>query len=219
MVIDAFGKQKYIASKSISTMKFLLIAVPFLVLSNLLNAQTFEDEVKEFQRELNVSYLDPQESPLPSKVRKKFKGHDFYPIDEQFNVTATLIRMVAPEFIQMKTSTSRIPTYEKYGVATFEIDGVQYNLTIYMDRGLQEKEEYKDYLFLPFTDLTNGIETYSGGRYIDLRVPAGDTIVIDFNKAYNPYCAYSPNYSCPVPPAENNLDVAIPAGVKLSDKH
>jgi uncharacterized protein (DUF1684 family) len=201
-------------------MKILLTANPLLVISNLLIGQTFEDEVKEFQRELNVSYLDPQESPLPAKARKKFKGHDFYPIDEQFKVTATLNRMVTPVMIQMKTSTTRIPTFEKYGVATFEIDGVQYNLTIYLDRGLQEKEEYKDYLFLPFTDLTNGIETYSGGRYIDMRIPpSGDTIVIDFNKAYNPYCAYSPLYSCPVPPSENNLNVAIAAGVKLSGKH
>ena len=201
-------------------MKFLLITIPALFLSNLVVAQSYEDEVREFQKELNISYLDPEESPLPPKARKKFRGHEFYPIDEKFSVTARLKKAINPEIFKMRTSTSRLPTYEKYGVATFEIEGVEYSLTIYLSRETQQKEEYKDYLFLPFTDLTNGTETYAGGRYIDLRTPpSGDTIVIDFNKAYNPYCAYSPMYSCPVPPAENNLDVGITAGVKLADKH
>ena len=76
-----------------------------------------------------------------------------------------------------------------------------------------------DHLFLPFTDNTNGVETYGGGRYIDLKIPAGNTINIDFNKAYNPYCAYSDKYSCPIPPPENHLDIEIKAGIKLTDHH
>ena len=77
-----------------------------------------------------------------------------------------------------------------------------------------ENPDYFDYLFLPFLDLTNGKTTYSGGRYIDLRIPEGDTIIIDFNKAFNPYCAYSHHYSCPVVPSENYLDFEVRAGVK-----
>ncbi len=200
-------------------MKVLLLAVSTILFSGVLFAQSYEEGIKAFQAELNESYSDSDESPLPAKTRRKFKGHDFYPIDKKFKVTAKLEKAINPVLFKMQTSTSRLPTYEKYGVATFEIDGVEYKLTIYLSRETQQKEEYKDYLFLPFTDLTNGTETYSGGRYIDLRIPDGDTIVIDFNKAYNPYCAYSPYYSCPVPPAENNLDVAIPAGIKLADKH
>jgi uncharacterized protein len=81
------------------------------------------------------------------------------------------------------------------------------------------KPEYKDYLFLPFTDLTNGVQTYQGGRYLDLRIPQGDEIVIDFNQSYNPYCAYSGRYSCPVVPSENHLDMEVLAGVKSLGKY
>ena len=85
--------------------------------------------------------------------------------------------------------------------------------------GFEDKDEYKDYLFLPFTDLTNGDTTYGGGRYIDMRIPEKNTIILDFNQSYNPYCAYGGNYSCPIPPAENNLDIAITAGVKKFKAH
>ena len=74
--------------------------------------------------------------------------------------------------------------------------------------------EYEDYLFLPFTDKTNGDSSYGGGRYLDLKLPEGDSIIIDFNQAYNPYCAYNDKYSCPVPPKSNNLDIEVLAGVK-----
>ena len=77
-----------------------------------------------------------------------------------------------------------------------------------------QQEEYRDYLFLPFTDKTNGSETYTGGRYIDLSIPEGDTLEINFNKAYNPYCAYNPKYSCPIVPGVNALDTEVRAGVK-----
>jgi uncharacterized protein (DUF1684 family) len=86
-------------------------------------------------------------------------------------------------------------------------------LNVYQSHTLREKEGYKDYLFLPFTDLTNGNETYGSGRYIDLRIPERETIIIDFNKAYNPYCAYNYGYACPIPPKENKLKVEIRAGV------
>jgi uncharacterized protein (DUF1684 family) len=114
----------------------------------------------------------------------------------------------------MKTTTERTPTYEKYGEAIFEIDNIEYKLSIYQSHRLRQNEKYKDYLFLPFTDLTNGEETYGGGRFIDLSIPNSDIITIDFNKAYNPYCAYSSTSSCPVPPKENDLDLKVLAGVK-----
>ena len=87
-------------------------------------------------------------------------------------------------------------------------------MNIYQNLELISKPEYVDYLFVPFTDLTNGKGSYSGGRYIDTRIPPGKKIVLDFNKAYNPYCAYNGKYSCPIPPEENHLEVEIRAGVK-----
>ena len=87
-------------------------------------------------------------------------------------------------------------------------------LNIYQNHRLRKMEKYRNHLFLPFTDLTNGEETYGGGRYIDLSIPDSDTIIIDFNKAYNPYCAYSSTRSCPIPPRENDLDLKVEAGVR-----
>ena len=80
---------------------------------------------------------------------------------------------------------------------------------------LIKSTEYKDYLFIPFTDATNGAETYEGGRYIDLTIPATDKITLDFNKAYHPYCAYTDGYNCPIPPQENHVPVRIEAGVRF----
>jgi uncharacterized protein (DUF1684 family) len=177
-------------------------------------AQSFKKSVKKFQAKLNEDYLNPETSPLPDKERKTFKGHDFFSPNKKFCIEAKFIRTPNTTPFKMETTTSRLPVYEKYGEAHFEIDGKKYVLNIYQNHQLRKTAEYKNYLFLPFKDETNGAETYGGGRFIDLKIPKGETIVIDFNKAYNPYCAYSDQYSCPVPPKENHLAVKILAGVK-----
>ncbi|WP_190808361.1 DUF1684 domain-containing protein [Flagellimonas sp. S3867] len=192
----------------------LLVFVSFLFSMNLSIGQTYQDSVIEFQNELNTFYGDEEKSPLTKKDFKKFKGHYFFDIDENFKVEAKFDRAVDAVPFLMKTSTDRLPTYEIYGVATFKINGKTHKLNIYQNHKLRETEKYKNHLFLPFTDLTNGNETYGGGRFIDLEIPDGDTIVIDFNKAYNPYCAYNKNYSCPIPPKENDLPIRIIAGIK-----
>ncbi|MDH5397796.1 MAG: DUF1684 domain-containing protein [Cyclobacteriaceae bacterium] len=176
--------------------------------------QSHKKEIIKFQRELNKEFNDPKESPLPEEDLKKFSGHPFYPIDEKFRIEAKFTRIENPVSFQMQTTTDRLPVYDIYGQATFQLEGKTYILNIYQSHRLREKKEYKDYLFLPFTDLTNGEETYGGGRYIDLAIPPDNIIVVDFNKAYNPYCAYNYKYSCPIPPKENNIDTAITAGVK-----
>jgi len=98
----------------------------------------------------------------------------------------------------------------------FSLEGQTLTLNVYESVELSKKAGYEDYLFIPFTDLTNGDETYGGGRYLDLRQEAlrQKPVRLDFNRAYNPYCAYSKGYSCPIPPAENWLPVAIRGGVK-----
>ena len=120
---------------------------------------------------------------------------------------------------EMKTTTDRLPVYVKYGVVTFTLKGNEYHLNLYQNQDLIKKEGYEDYLFMPFLDDTNGEESYGGGRYIDLGFPDGNEMVIDFNKAYNPYCAYNEKYSCPVVPRENYLDLRVEAGVKAFKKH
>ncbi|MEN9980373.1 MAG: hypothetical protein RL542_160 [Bacteroidota bacterium] len=170
--------------------------------------------VEKFQKELNAEYADAKTSPLLPEDLKVFKSLDFYPANEKFFVVAKFIRTENELPFEMKTSTDRKPVYVKYGEAHFTIDGQSFKLNIYRNIELSKKEQYKDYLFLPFSDLTCGNESYIGGKYIDMKIPKGDTIVIDFNTSYNPYCAYSPKYSCPKVPLENDLKIEIRAGVK-----
>ena len=170
--------------------------------------------VQEFQKKINEEYANPKESPLMAQDLAKFKSLDFFPINEKAFVVAQFVRTKKEKPFKMKTSTSRTPIYIKYGEITFTLEGKELKLNVYRDIELSKKAAYKDDLFLPFSDLTSGKESYIGGRYIDLKLPKGDTIVVDFNTAYNPYCAYNYNYSCPLVPLENDLDVEVKAGVK-----
>ncbi|WP_034057170.1 DUF1684 domain-containing protein [Lacinutrix jangbogonensis] len=172
----------------------------------------------EWQREQNADFKDASKSPLKEKDRKVFKALDFYKFDSTYVVNATLKRIPDSKWFQMKTTTNRVSKERVYGVLTFEIKDLAFSLKIYQGQDLMEKDGFEDYLFLPFSDNTNGEESYGGGRYIDLRIPEDTTIIIDFNKAYNPYCAYNEKYSCPIVPLENSLDVSVEAGVKVFKK-
>lgn len=168
----------------------------------------------EFQRQINAEFKDASKSPLKNKDRKNFKGLDFFAFDSTFVVTAQLTRTPDEIPFKMKTTTDRLPEYVKYGIIEFQLKGKTYQLNIYRDLDLLKKEGYEDYLFLPFLDNTNGDTSYGGGRYVEERIPKGDTIIIDFNSAYNPYCAYNEKYSCPIVPRENYLPIELKAGVK-----
>ncbi|TWO32643.1 DUF1684 domain-containing protein [Seonamhaeicola sediminis] len=172
----------------------------------------------EFQRDMNAQFKDATESPLTEKDRKHFIGLDFFEIDSSYVVKANFKRTPNEKPFKMKTTTNRLPEYVKYGELNFTLKGKNLKLNIYQNQDLINKEGYEDYLFLPFLDETNGEESYGGGRYIDARIPEGDTMVINFNEAYNPYCAYNAKYSCPVVPRENYLRVRIEAGVKIFKK-
>ena len=119
----------------------------------------------------------------------------------------------------MKTTTDRMPDYIKYGIVEFQIKGRTHKLNIYQNLDLLEEDGYEDYLFLPFLDNTNGEGSYAGGRYVESSIPDSDTLIIDFNTAYNPYCAYNDKYSCPIVPRENYVDENIMAGVKAFGNH
>lgn len=170
--------------------------------------------VAKFQKVINSEYTDAKTSPLSAEDLAVFKTLDFYPINEKFFVTAKFVRTKNEKPFEMKTTGERKPMYVKYGEAYFVLEGKDFKLNIYKNIELSKKEEYKDYLFLPFSDLTCGNESYIGGKYIDIKVPQGESMVIDFNTSYNPYCAYSHKYSCPKVPLENDLNIEIKAGVK-----
>ena len=196
-------------------MKTIVIVLLFLVSFFGFSQEKFEVfAVEKFQKELNIEYSDAKKSPLTAEDLKEFKTLDFYPINEKFFVIAHFVRTEKEQAFEMKTSTNRRPIYIKYGVVHFSLEGKSFQLNVYRNIELSKTEEYNDYLFLPFSDLTSGNESYIGGKYIDLRIPKNNTIAIDFNTAYNPYCAYNQKYSCPIVPLENDLNIKIFAGVK-----
>ncbi|MFV0540743.1 MAG: DUF1684 domain-containing protein [Aestuariibaculum sp.] len=168
----------------------------------------------EFQKTLNAKFKDVSESPLKDSDRKRFKGLEFFKYDSIYAVKAVLIHTPSEQPFKMKTTTNRLPNYVKYGEIKFSIKDKEFRLSVYQNLELTNKIGYEDYLFLPFLDETNGLETYGGGRYIDIRIPENDTLLIDFNSAYNPYCAYNDKYSCPLVPRINYLKTRIEAGVK-----
>jgi len=196
----------------IKKMRILSLVLLFFI-SNYSFAQESETS-QEFQHTLNEEYLNPEESPLDSADLIHFSGLDFFTIDGKYIVKAKIERHQTPVFFEMETTTDRRPEYRIWAYASFTIDGKELKLTIYQNKKLMNSLEYGDYLFLPYTDLSNDKTSYSGGRYVDLRVTDKDEIIIDFNKSYNPYCAYSDRWSCPIVPSENFLDIEINAGVK-----
>jgi uncharacterized protein (DUF1684 family) len=193
-----------------------LFALFFLIQFNFGFSQKQFDlsAVVKFQKDLNAEYTAVQTSPLTAEDLAVFKTLDFYPANKKFFVIAKFVRTKKEKAFEMKTSTDRKPLYVKYGEVFFTIDGKELKLNVYKNIELSKKAAYKDYLFLPFSDVTSGNQSYIGGRYIDLKIPKATTMSIDFNTAYNPYCAYNHKYSCPKVPLENDLNIEIKAGVK-----
>ncbi|MEP7163699.1 MAG: DUF1684 domain-containing protein [Ferruginibacter sp.] len=185
-----------------------------LMLSILLLAQVagkaqqpnYIDSLKKFQ----LDYVHTHE------VVKKtdWKYFRFFPVNKKYRVLATFEKIDDPKGFIMKTSGDKTRRYFKYGTVSFMIDKKSLQLTVYQSEDLMRSSQYKNYLFIPFTDLTSGDKSYGGGKYLDFLMDdiKNNTLLIDFNKAYNPYCAYTTGYNCPIPPAENDLPIAINAG-------
>jgi len=194
--------------------KGLFVALFFITISSFCQEKFDVSAVETFQKKLNIEFADKDESPLTDEDRAVFNSLEYFPISAKYFVIAQFTRTENEKSFEMKTTKERRPIYLKYGELAFTIDEKPFKLNLYKIIELSKKEEYKEYLFLPFSDNTNGKESYIGGRYIDMKVPKGDRVVIDFNTAYNPYCAYNYKYSCPIVPLENVLDIDINAGVK-----
>ena len=174
------------------------------------------------------TYKDSVEAYL----RKYVKGHEvvtgkdkelmsFFPINEKYRIYCKFERTVNSPWFRMESSGQIKKNYRVYGTIHFTINDTAVALNIYQGQDLMATEKYRDHLFIPFTDATSGEETYESGRYIDLEIKdiKNDKFLIDFNRAYNPYCAYvSGKFNCPIPPAENRLLVAIRAGEKAFGK-
>ena len=199
--------------------RFLLVLFSLLLILNCENKKRYDKSFTPFQKEMNEFFKDASISPLKEKDLKNFKGLDFFAFDSSYVVNAALIRTPEEKSFKMKTTTDRLPEYIKYGIVTFDLFNKSYSLNIYKNLEDINKEGYREYLFLPFLDDTNGFESYGGGRYIDLDIPEGNNLVIDFNSAYNPYCVYDEKYSCPIVPRDNYLSIKINVGVKAFAKN
>lgn len=180
-------------------------------------AQDHKTQIAAFREKYKNDFLTEKNSPLKKDDLQYLR---FYDADSTFRVTAKVEKIISPNTFMMATFIGPSQEYLPYAKLKFTLKGKQMELTVYRSTSLMSIAEYKDYLFLPFTDETNGNDTYGGGRYIDLREAEfkDNLLVLDFNKAYNPYCAFSSAYSCPKPPDENKLAVTIKAGEKTFGK-
>jgi len=174
---------------------------------------TFAESIATHRTAYKAKFLQAPNSPLDSAEVQQLR---FFEPKKDYQVVADFIRTEKAEPFQMATYSGVQQPYVQFGVARFTLLGESHELAIYQSINARRMPQYRTYLLLPFKDLTNGDTTYGGGRYIDLQITdiKNGKLVLDFNKAYNPYCAYGDGYNCPIPPLENHLDVAIEAGEK-----
>lgn len=193
--------------------RLFLLAICVLPIT-LLAQTSFKTTIKKHRSAYKADFLKEEQSPFYNK-KDDLKYIRFFRPKKKYRVNCTFTPTPNAEPFDMATYSGKVKKYRKYGVLEFTIKGKKHQLAVYQNMFLM-KMGNKDYLFLPFKDLTNDKQSYGGGRYLDFKI--GDIqdgqFVLDFNKNYNPYCAFSGGYNCPVPPAENHLNVAIKAGEK-----
>ena len=175
----------------------------------------FMEEIAQERRDKDSFMRLDEQSPLSPEQKEQFTGLKYFEPDPAWRVEAKIEENEQKELLTLPTSDNKQKPFKKWGYAVFNKDGQEYRLLL-LKAAYGEAEEG---LFLPFFDATSANETYGAGRYLDLEMPGGNTITIDFNKAYNPYCAYSDKYSCPFPPKENNLPIAVRAGEKTFENY
>jgi Uncharacterized conserved protein len=179
--------------------------------------KTYGDSIAIHRRHYKEEFITEQRSPLKTADTGYLR---FYAPNAKYRVMAHVtITPDSPSF-DMPTHSGITKKYRQYGILHFTLSGKKLELRIFQSIAMMKDEKYKDHLFLPFTDETSNVKTYGGGRYLDLSLTdiKDNKIVIDFNKCYNPYCAYAGGYNCPVPPPENRLPIAVKAGEQLFGK-
>ena len=193
-------------------MKYLVLL--FICISSATFAQSYKDEIAKHREEYKADFIKETRSPLREV---DFKDLHFFDADSTFNIVGKVKVLKNEKVFKMSTYDGTSKEFIRYAKVFFKIDGKNLELTLYRNIGLMINPAYRNLLFLPFTDLTNNKTTYGGGRYIDLDLKniINKQLTIDFNKAYNPYCAYSDGYRCPIPPEENDLAISVLAGEKL----
>lgn len=166
-------------------------------------------ELEEFRRQKDIFFAKDRHSPLTAGQRKGFKGLQYFPENSELRLEVEVEELPEKDTVEMQTSTGSVQSFIRYGKFKFNVDGREAELTLFSDpHGL---------FFLPFADALAGKETYGAGRYLEPEQLPNGRLLVDFNYAYNPYCAYNTLFSCPLPPFENRLKVPIRAGEKLPE--
>jgi len=189
-----------------------LVAILYYSFTGNENSEAYITRIQKMREEKDNDMRTAPDSPFASDSTHSFKGLTYYPVDAAYRIQARLTKVEQPKTVSLPTSDNKEKSYLEYAYAEFELQGVSSKLLILeiMDMG-----PYRGTLFLAFADQTSATETYGAGRYLDIKkVPGSTSVLLDFNEAYNPYCAYNDNFSCPFPPKENILNIRIEAGEK-----
>lgn len=172
---------------------------------------TYPEEIAAHRAEIDTFMRGSSDSPIPAAQRSSFQPLPYYAIDEQYRVPAALKVARGDEVMEMSTSTGNPRRMRRVGTLAFTLKGQPLTLTAFAEVDDTQLRR----LFVPFGDLTNGTQTYQGGRYLDLDLKGSGVYDLDFNRAYHPYCVFNPTFECPVPPRENRLTVPILAGERM----
>jgi len=174
----------------------------------------YMDEIRSERYENDRDFKKAETTPLPDSLLDDFRSLNYFAPDMNYRFEARFVVDTSAAPFEMATTTERKPMYRKYGTISFSKGDTAATLTAFQNLDILEKNPAYKGLFVPFKDRTNGKISYGGGRYLDIEIPESAQLILDFNKAYNPYCAYSSKWSCPIPPYENHLLISICAGVK-----
>ena len=193
-------------------MKYLILIICFATHS--LFAQNFTKEIAKHRALYKNEFLTDKNSPLK---KEDLKFLQFYAANPSYKVKTYFTKTIDTTGFDMLTHSGKIKKYYVFGFVTFTLKKQVFKLFIYQSEQLKTTKGLEDYLFIPFTDETNSTATFGGGRYLDFKEKdiVNNQLLIDFNKCYNPYCAYKGVYNCPIPPKENDLKITIEAGEKL----
>jgi uncharacterized protein len=205
----------------------IFVALSLLLSSNsyaqgFIYADNKEDhavKVSDWRKQKDIDYKDAEKTMLTEELMKNFSALKYYPIDYKQRVTGKLKKFNDGRTFTIKTTGGQDYNYLIYARADFELNGKSEFLNVYISKRSAASGIKKGALFIPFYDETSGFETYGGGRYLVLDLPDNDELVLDFNMAYNPYCVYNPDHSCPIPPSENHISFKVKAGELMYPDH
>ena len=176
------------------------------------NSEGYVEKIEIERVEKNDMFKNDEDSPLTDEQKEIFTTLSYFPIAEKYKVKAELHKNSREQIVKMAITDGSQREYFIFGNAHLHLEGKELDLLVY-----KPVKDDTDYLFIPFYDNTSADLTYGGGRYVEPELLDASTLIIDFNLAYNPYCAYNHTYRCPIPPSENDLDVAVLAGEKIPD--